>query len=117
MNICGHEIEVRDWTLHPNLPVIYIWEIFDGAGPLLRYVGKSKRGHHRPTVAYKEKLEGKRKGARRAVHHALAMAIEKKKKIRLTLFCNVAEDHLQQMERFLIDALFTGAKDGGLNTT
>ena len=45
----------------------------------------------------------------------MATAIEKKKKIRLTLFCNVAEDHLQEMEQLLIKALFTRAKDGGLN--
>ncbi len=115
MTIREHPIEVVDWTIHRNLPLIYLWEILDSEKEVIRYIGKSQGGHHRPTIAYKEKLEGNRKSPWREVHHALDSAIKKNQKIRLTLFCNVADDHLKEMEKLLIGAFRSDTKNGGLN--
>lgn len=110
-----------------NAPLIYMWEIHDGAGQLLgRYVGKANGGARRPTQHYPRnvnKLLQQRpykKGKQyRRVHVALANAVRAGHPISLTYLCNVASiDDIFAVEARYIEAFKCHADDGiGLNGT
>lgn len=83
-------------------PLIYMWEIRDGAGRLMgRYVGKAKDGANRPLKHYKRNVanilvgkpyrKSKPNGFRR-IHRALAEAEAKGFQITLRFLCNIGED-------------------------
>lgn len=94
-------------------PLIYMWEIRDGAGILVgRYVGKAKAGANRPLKDYRRNVanillgkpyrKSKPTGYRR-VHRALAEAESKGFQVTLRFLCNVGRDEdINEVEQRLI---------------
>jgi hypothetical protein len=94
-------------------PLIYMWEIHDANGILRgRYVGKAKRGTHRPLKHYQMNVrrilqgqpyrKNKPDGFRR-VHRALAHAQCQGWHISLDFLCNVgADEDINQLEQHYI---------------
>lgn len=93
------KFEVRQGSIDPNTPLLYMWEIRDQTGALMYcYVGKSERGIERPLQHYKRNVHnllGGRPYRRgkpdrfRVVHRKLAEAVSHGHHITLVILCNV----------------------------
>jgi hypothetical protein len=105
--------ELKPSSVDESLPLIYLWEIDDGAGGVsYRYVGKAVRGSDRPKTQYRRNVNNLLNGRPyrrnnpegfRAVHRRLAGAVREGHKIRLTLVENVAVADIFDREAYWRD--------------
>jgi hypothetical protein len=106
-------------------PLIYMWEIHDMSGHLLRrYIGKANGGEKRPTQHYPRNVNKLRQGLPykngknyRRVHYAMADAVEAGHRISLTYLCNVSDvEDIFKVESRYIKEYGCNADNGiGLN--
>lgn len=94
--------ELADNGIDPTRPLIYLWQIFDGADePIYAYVGKANDGARRPLTHYRRNvtnlLDGRpyrrsKPDGFRLVHRRLADAVRANQRIVLTYLANVGSD-------------------------